>query len=407
MTRPSRHLTPPSGFLNDPTALLRYDDRWHVFFQASPGRVHGDVAWGHAVSDDLLTWEHLPVAIPADEDEVVYTGSAVVDADNTAGFGHGALVAAYTSLRRTDRNQSQAIASSTDGGITWRKHGVVLDIGSTDFRDPRLLRHDDRWLMAVARSLDDVIALYSSPDLRAWTHESDIAMPAGEGVWECPDLFPLGDRWVLLVSREPETLYLLGDLVGRTFVPEGDLRPLDHGPDLYAGVTFTDPPDGRRVLVGWLDNWTYAQVMPTEPWRGQLSVGRELSLARDADGTAYVRQRPLAPTTSVSLGDPVELGAGVRASYDGSAVVLERLDDVVPGFAGRWTLPSASGRVEVVTDSHSVEVFTEEGRSASLHTLPGRPRPLARTGHDSRGRASETGRSGPGWNGGSGPTLAE
>ena len=316
-----------------------------------------------------------PFAIPADEDEVVCTGSAVVDTDNTAGFGHGALVAAYTSLRRTDGNQSQAIASSTDGGITWRKHGVVLDIGSTDFRDPRLLRHDDRWLMAVARSLDDVVALYSSPDLRAWTHESDIVMPAGQGVWECPDLFPLGDRWVLLVSREPETLYLLGDLVGRTFVAEGDLRPLDHGPDLYAGVTFTDPPDGRRVLVGWLDNWTYAQVMPTEPWRGQLSVGRELSLARDAAGTAYVRQRPLAPTTSVSLGDAVELGAGVRASYDGSAVVLERLDDVVPGFAGRWTLPSASGRVEVVTDSHSVEVFTEEGRSASLHTLPGAASP--------------------------------
>jgi len=370
MTRPSRHLTPPSGFLNDPTGLLRYDDRWHVFYQHSPGPAHGDVSWGHAASDDLLTWQHLPVAIPSDVEEEVWTGSVVVDADNAAGFGHGALVAAYTSLRRRDLNQSQALASSTDGGLTWRKHGVVLDIGSTDFRDPRLLRHGDRWLMAVARSLDDAIALYSSSDLRAWTHESDVVMPSGQGVWECPDLFPLGDRWLLLVSREPETLYLLGDFDGRRFVPEGGLQPLDHGPDLYAGVTVTDPPDGRRVLLGWLDSWTYAQVLPTEPWRGQLSIGRELGLARDADGTPYVRQRPLAPTTPLALDAAVEIASGVRASYDGAAVVLERLDDRVPGFAGRWTVPTGVPRVEVVTDSHSVEVFTAEGRSASLHTLP-------------------------------------
>ncbi len=370
MTRPTRHLTPPSGFLNDPTGLLRYDDRWHVLYQHSPGPVHGDVSWGHAVSDDLLTWEHLPVAIPCDADEEVWTGSAVVDTDNTSGFGHGALVAAYTSVRRRDRNQSQALAASTDGGLTWRKHGVVLDIGSTDFRDPRLLRYDDHWVMAVARSLDDAIALYSSPDLHTWSHESDVAMPAGQGVWECPDLFPLGDRWVLLVSREPETLVLVGGFDGRRFVPEGDLRPLDHGPDLYAGVTFPDLPDGRRVLLGWLDGWAYAQVMPTEPWRGQLSVGRELGLARDADGTPYVEQRPLAPTTPLTLGDPVELAPGVRASYDGSSVVLERLDDRVPGFAGRWAVPTGGPQVEVVTDSHSVELFTAEGRSASLHTLP-------------------------------------
>ncbi len=380
MTRPSRHLTPPSGFLNDPTGLLRYDDHWHVFYQHSPGPVHGDVSWGHAVSDDLLTWEHLPVAIPSDAEEEVWTGSVVVDADDTAGFGQGALVAAYTSLRRTDLNQSQALASSTDGGLTWHKHGVVLDIGSTDFRDPRLLRHGDRWLMAVARSRDGAIALYSSTDLRTWTHESDVAMPHGDAVWECPDLFPLGDRWVLLVSREPETLAVVGDFDGARFVPQGDLQPLDHGPDLYAGVTFTDPPDGRRVLLGWLDGWAYAQVMPTEPWRGQLSVGRELSLARDADGTPYVRQQPLAPTTPLTLGDPVEVAPSLRASYDDGQVVLERLADPVPGFAGRWTVPSGSPQVDVVTDTHSIELFTAEGRSASLHTMP----PLACTPGPSR-----------------------
>ena len=160
--------------------------------------------------------------------------------------GHGALVAAYTRHEKQRRRQSQALAVSTDGGLTWDKHGVVLDIGSTDFRDPRLLRHDGRWVMAVARALEDAIALYTSPDLRVWTHTSDVAMPPCDGrPWECPDLFPLGDRWVLVLSREPATHYLSATSTAPTFFPETDLRLLDLGPDLYAGVTFdVDPTAG-------------------------------------------------------------------------------------------------------------------------------------------------------------------
>ena len=139
------------------------------------------MSWGHAVSDDLLTWRHLPVAIPSDEEEEVWTGSVVLDADDTAGFGAGALVAAYTRHEKSRPRQSQALAVSTDGGLGWAKQGVVLDIGSADFRDPRLLRYDGRWLMVVARALDDAIAVYTSTDLRGWTHASDIAMPRGEG----------------------------------------------------------------------------------------------------------------------------------------------------------------------------------------------------------------------------------
>jgi fructan beta-fructosidase len=371
MTRPRLHLTPEAGFLNDPTALLRLEERWHVFFQHSPGPRHGDVSWGHAVSDDLLTWEELPVAVAADDEEEVWTGSAVVDADDTAGFGRGALVAAYTRHEKDRRHESQALAVSNDGGLTWTKHGVVLDIGSTDFRDPRLLRYGDRWLMAVARALEDVVALYTSTDLRAWSPAGEIALPPGEGrPWECPDLFPLGDRWVLLVSREPSTHYLLGSFDGSAFTPDGPLRPLDHGPDLYAGVTFTGLPEGRRVMAGWLDDWSYAQVLPTFPWRGQLSCARDLTLSTDGDGTPYLAQRPLAPVARVSLADAVDLAPGVTASYAEGRVSLTRSPDLAPGWAGTWTLPSPSPSIDVVVDTHSVEVFTVDGRSASLHTLP-------------------------------------
>ena len=285
MSRPAHHLTAEGGFVNDPTGLVLLDGVWHAWYQVSPGPTHGDVSWGHAVSDDLLTWHHLPVAIPSDEEEEIWTGSVVVDADDTAGFGAGALVAAYTRHEKRRPRQSQALAVSTDGGLTWAKRGVVLDVGSTDFRDPRLLWHDGRWVMVVARALEDAIAVYTSPDLQAWTHASDIAMPPGEGrPWECPDLFPVGDRWVLLLSREPATYYLVGDFDGTVFTPSTGLRPLDLGPDLYAGVTFTGDPT-RRVLLGWLDNWAYAQVLPTTPWRGQVSCARELSRANDPDGS--------------------------------------------------------------------------------------------------------------------------
>ncbi len=371
MSRPTHHLTPDTGFLNDPTGLVHLADGWHAWYQLSPGPTHGDVSWGHAVSDDLLAWRQLPVSISADGEEEVWTGSVVVDTDDTAGFGRGALVAAYTRHEKQRRRQSQALAVSTDGGLTWEKHGVVLDIGSTDFRDPRLLRHDGQWVMTVARALEDAIAIYTSPDLRAWTHTSDVAMPPCEGrPWECPDLVPLGDRWVLLLSREPATHYLVGDFDGSVFTPVTDLRRLDHGPDLYAGVTFGGLPDRARILIGWLDNWTYAQVLPTDPWRGQLSCARELRLAVGADGRPYVAQRPVGPVTTVTLDRPVELGAGVVASYDEGLVRVSRVPDVVSGWAGAWTLPSPTPSVDVVADTHSVEVFTVDGLSASLHTFP-------------------------------------
>jgi len=368
--RPSYHLTPETGFLNDPNGLLRIGDTWHAWYQLSPGPRHGHVSWGHAVSEDLLDWRHLPASIPADDEEEAWSGGIVVDLEDTAGFGAGALVATYTSLRRADLMQRQALASSTDGGLTWTKHGVVLDIGSRDFRDPRVIRHGDRWLMVVVRALEEAVSVYSSPDLHDWTHESDVVMPRGDGPWECPDLFPLGDRWVLLASLEPSTFALVGDLDGTSFRPAGDPVPLDTGPDLYAAVTFSGLPDDRRVMVGWLDSWAYAMALPTTPWRGQLSCARELSLVDGPDGTPYVAQRPLAPTTSVELGPRTELAPGVVASYDGGRVRLERGPEVVPRWAGRWELPSPSPEVEVVLDSHSVEVFTVDGRSASLHTLP-------------------------------------
>lgn len=364
MTRPRHHLTAERGFVNDPTGMVRLDGRWHVFFQHSPGPRHGDVGWGHCVSDDLLKWEQLPLAIAPDDDEEIWTGSVVHDAEDTAGFGRDALVAAYTSHSRRARLERQSLAASTDGGLTWRKHGVVLDVGSPDFRDPRLLRYDDRWLMVVALAADGLISLYSSSDLHDWRHESDVAMP-GPGVWECPDLVPLDGRWVLLVSQGDTTHYLVGDLDGHAFVPELlGLRRVDHGPDCYAAVTFAGGLADRRVLIGWMDNWSYAQVLPTSPWRGRMTCARELSLV---DGV--LRQRPLAPTATVTVGAPVEIAPGVHASYDGSSVTLERLPELAPGYAGRWRLPSPDGVLDLVEDEGSVELFTSEGLVASLLAL--------------------------------------
>jgi fructan beta-fructosidase len=368
MIRPRFHLTAERGFLNDPTALLRHDGRWHAFYQLSPGMVHGSVGWGHAVSDDLLAWTHLPLALEADDVADIWTGSAVVDADGSAGLGRGALVAAYTSFEPGTRRQQQALASSTDGGTTWHKHGVFLDTSPAEVRDPRLLRHDERWVMVLARADEGRISIHSSDDLRHWRHESDIPIGMGAWPWECPDLFLLEDRWVLLVSVDGATHYLLGDFDGRRFTPDGTpLRLLDHGPDLYAAVTFQGTSD--RVVLGWLNNWEYAQVLPTAPWRGQLSVARELSLGTGPDGASYLGQRPIGPATSVSVDDHVELARGLVASYDGAAVVLERLDPRVSGFAGRWLLPSPDGVLDVVIDTCSLEVFTAEGLSASFVTL--------------------------------------
>lgn len=299
--RPQVHFSPAENWMNDPNGLIHHDGKYHLFFQYNPsGATWGNMSWGHAVSSDLTHWEEQPVALTHDDQEMIFSGSVVYDRHNTSGLGTASeppLVAVYTSTLKDGGIQRQSLASSTDGGTTWTKYAgnPVLDIGSKDFRDPKVFWHEPtgRWVMVLALSAEHRIRLYASPDLKRWEHLSDFGPAAATGgVWECPDLFalPLPDsaetRWVLLVSLNPggpaggsATQYFIGDFDGTTFTAASEeTRWLDHGADAYAGVTFNDVPDGRRVLIAWMNNWQYGEKIPTDPWRGAMGFPRQLSL---------------------------------------------------------------------------------------------------------------------------------
>ena len=231
--RPQTHYTPQKNWMNDPNGLVYYDGEYHMFYQYNPeGSDWGNMSWGHAVSKDLVHWEELGVAIPHTSQYGVFSGSAVIDTKNTSGLGspdNPAMVAVWT---RSDvgGNQSQSLAYSTDKGRTWNLYNngdPVLDIGSNEFRDPKVFWDEaaGRWTMAVALSEEHKVSFYSSPDLKNWTHQSDFG-PAGDAsaVWECPDLFPMqtdGDpakkRWVLTVNASATAQYFVGDWDGKAF----------------------------------------------------------------------------------------------------------------------------------------------------------------------------------------------
>ncbi|MFF4781478.1 GH32 C-terminal domain-containing protein [Streptomyces griseorubiginosus] len=266
--RPQFHFTPAQNWMNDPNGLIYYKGRYHLFFQYNPsGDTWGNMSWGHAVSTDLVHWKELPVAIPQDADEMVFSGSVVLDRNNTTGFGtakNPPLVAVYTSLVKSNGVQRQSLAYSTDGGTTWTKYSgnPVLDLGSTEFRDPKVFWYAPTrsWLMAVALSDQHRISFYNSADLKHWSHLSDFG-PAGAtgGVWECPDLFPLpvdGDakktKWVLAVNLNPGAIaggsgaqYFVGDFDGTKFTAD------DSGP--YTAPSGTALQDFESGSFG---DWT-------------------------------------------------------------------------------------------------------------------------------------------------------
>jgi len=241
--RPQFHFTPKSNWMNDPNGLVYLDGEYHLFYQYNPfGDQWGHMSWGHAVSRDLVHWEHLPVAIPEEKGVMAFSGSAVVDVHNTAGFGQAGetpMVAIYTGYREADRNQAQYLAYSVDQGRTWTGYSgnPVLDIGSRDFRDPKVFWYapHQRWIMVLVLAAERKVSLYASPDLKQWEHLSDFG-PAGAigGAWECPDLFPLAvegsqglTRWVLQVDVDRRAMaggsggqYFIGSFDGRRFLQD-------------------------------------------------------------------------------------------------------------------------------------------------------------------------------------------
>jgi sucrose-6-phosphate hydrolase SacC (GH32 family) len=440
--RPQFHFTPEKNWMNDPNGLVYYKGEYHLFYQYNPfGDTWGHMSWGHAVSRDLVRWKHLPVALAEENGVMIFSGSAVVDRHNTSGLcrnpdpkDQSCLVAIYTG--HTETNQSQNIATSNDRGRTWTKYkgNPVLDIGYKDFRDPKVFWHEPtkKWVMVVALAQEKKVQFYGSTNLREWQRLGEFG-PAGlsgnDVVWECPDLFELPivgqpgkRRWVLIVNVNPGGFtggsggqYFIGKFDGKTFTndnPADAVRVVDYGKDFYAAVTFSDIPkaDGRRILLGWMSNWQYAQKEPTGPWRTAQSIPRVLALTQSSDGLRLTQQ-PLAelkklrgqPTVKRNLpldgkasggliaGEALEIESTFAVGRDSIAMIRLRagagetvigydaakqvmfVDRTKSGnvgfdanFAGRHEAPllSRQGRVtlRVLVDRSSVEVFGNGGQ---------------------------------------------
>lgn len=310
--RPQIHFSPASGWMNDPNGMVCYEGEYHLFFQHYPeASVWGPMHWGHAVSRDLVHWQQLPVALSPDSLGYIFSGSAVVDWKNTSGFGtadNPPLVAFFT-YHNPDIQQakgidveSQAIAYSTDKGRTWTKYAgnpVIENPGIRDFRDPKVCWHEPTRQWVAALACGEEIRFYASPDCKNWAYLSSFGRGRGshDGVWECPDLFPLPvngweeTKWVLTVNTNPggpsggsATQYFVGDFDGRRFTSD-QKKTLwaDYGRDNYAGVTWSDVPDGRRIFIGWMNNWQYAGEKPTRLWSGAAIFPRRLGLDKVED----------------------------------------------------------------------------------------------------------------------------
>lgn len=312
--RPLIHFTPKEKWMNDPNGMVYHNGTYHLFYQYYPGgTVWGPMHWGHATSSDLMHWQHQPIALYPDTLGYIFSGSAVVDKNNTSGFGKNALVAIFTHHDTAGEKkgrkdyQTQSIAYSLDNGKTWTKYAgnpVLKNPGIVDFRDPKVMWYEPqkKWVMTLATK--DRITFYSSPDLKAWTSESEFGEKLGAhgGVWECPDLFTLNHNgkkiWVLIVNLNPggpnggsATQYFLGDFDGKTFTPsDTTTRWLDYGPDEYAGITWANTGD-RRIFLGWMSNWLYATVVPTEKWRSAMTIPRDLKL-KGVGNEVLVASRP-------------------------------------------------------------------------------------------------------------------
>jgi fructan beta-fructosidase len=318
--RPQYHFTPATNFMNDPNGLVSYKGEYHLFYQHNPqGAEWGHMSWGHAVSDDMLHWRHLPLAIPEQPGRyMIYSGSAVVDWHNSSGLcsstdprDPSCLVAIYTAAGSD--SQRQNLAFSHDRGRTWSNYSgnPIVDLHQPDFRDPKVFWYErqKKWVMVAVFADEKQVKILDSTDLRNWTLRSTFG-PLGiaKGQWECPDLFELpldnnsqAKKWVMVVNRNPGAPaggtgveYFVGNFDGANFTNENPAGPelwADYGKDFYATNSFSDIPtgDGRRIWLGWISNWQYANAEPTKLWRGAQSLPRVLRLKTYPDGIRLIQ----------------------------------------------------------------------------------------------------------------------
>ncbi|WLR60988.1 GH32 C-terminal domain-containing protein [Guptibacillus hwajinpoensis] len=320
------HYTPEKNWMNDPNGLVFHNGEYHVFYQYNPtGVTWGPMNWGHAVSTDLVNWERLPPALEEDENGFIWSGSVVIDEDNTARFGKDAMVAMFT--HEKGGNQSQSLAYSNDNGRSWQKYAgnpVLTNIDQFSvFRDPKVFWHEEsnQWVMLLAvedQFQKQFVRIYHSKDMKDWTFASDFGENQGshEGVWEVPDLFPLpvdGDpqntKWVMQVSLSKGApaggsgvQYFIGDFDGTTFRNDNLASTIlysDHGADYYAPLTFNHVPDGRRIAMGWMNNWEYGQAIPTSIWRSKMTIPKELNLNSISNLGVRLVQNPVSELQSL------------------------------------------------------------------------------------------------------------
>ncbi len=428
--RPAYHHTPDYGWMNDPNGMFYKDGVWHLYYQYNPyGSKWQNMTWGHSTSTDLVNWKAEPIAIEANGLGSVFSGNCVVDKENTAGFGKDAVIAMYTSA---GASQVQSLAHSDDNGKTFHFYnGSPVIPNSTEARDPNMFWHEptQKWVLVLAHALEKEMQIYTSSDLKHWTLESAFGKGYGsqDGVWECPDLFELPvagtdeKKWVLVCNINPGspmggsgTQYFVGDFDGTTFTcddgPEVS-KWMDYGKDHYATVSWSNAPEGRRTVIGWMSNWQYANEVPTMQFRSANTLPREMGLFKDPDGGIYLSSTPSPELKEMRGAKKIYKGGSISSKgkefaipelceiivdYDATncstleftlcneageefvmgidskrkEFVMDRtksgLTDFSADFASVTKAPmhreSAKGKLRIYVDKCSVEAFDSEGR---------------------------------------------
>lgn len=415
--RPTYHHTPAYGWMNDPNGMFYKDGVWNLYFQHNPyGSQWENMTWGHSISKDLLHWEYQGDAILPDVIGTIFSGSAVVDKNNTAGFGEGAVVALYTSA---GENQTQSMAYSTDNGKTFTKYAgnPIITSNVPDFRDPHMFWNEDikKWNMILAAGQQ--MNIYTSDNLKDWKYESSFGTGYGnhDGVWECPDLMKLKvrgtdkEKWMLICNINPggpfggsATQYFVGDFDGHKFTC--DSKPevtkwMDYGKDHYATVTFDNAPEGRHVALAWMSNWQYAAQVPTMQYRSGNSIPRDLGLF-EHKGETYCSVVPSQEVTSArskkatkTLSEACELVVNLKGdatitlsnaknekvvmSYDAKneTFSMDRTQsgkiDFSDDFAVKTTAPTYGKlkQLRIFIDKSSIEAIDAEGKMAMTNLV--------------------------------------
>lgn len=431
--RPQVHYTPLHNWSNDPNGLFYKDGVWNLYYQFNPNGIEcdfGGMSWGHASSTDLMHWQEKPTVLYPDWMGAMYSGCSVVDHENKAGFGNGAVLAFYTA---SGEKQVICLAVSTDGGETFWKYDhnpIVPSTGLANFRDPKVVwdAQRGRWTMLVARGWDLGAEIWHSYNLMNWEFDGIFRVNierCNMSQWECCDLlyFEQANKWVAVVSINPNgyitgssTMYFVGNFDGVTFTPDEDEYPrwLDYGADCYAGVTFDNAPDNRKVMIAWMNNWDYAPGCPPSAWKGAYTLPRELSLRYKGNHWVLCSEPVVelgvvanpwqeAATEMMNIGgdyaDAWEARITVSLAKDATIKLSNKYGNqyVITVNAGQrriycdrggktgesnfstlFSVPSMSAPIEgneqyitlnVVVDQSSVELFADEGSTCFTNTV--------------------------------------